>query len=182
MGAPNTPHPYADTKDRSNDSVKAKAERLHLKRISPSYWRVTFDHPPVEYFRTGNNPGVGSGRRRHRKQSRSEGRCLSTAPVEGFFITHYDFLAEGKSFSPGKTGLQPLPDMLARLSRAPVASIASHPRTRYWRRQRTCSRPATCASQASKKLSYHSGRSAPAWCQAVDQWLDCPDSSGADAR
>lgn len=45
--------------------------------------------------------------------------------VDGFFITHYDFLAEPKSFPAGKTGLQPLPDMLARLSRASVASIAS---------------------------------------------------------
>jgi enoyl-CoA hydratase/carnithine racemase len=48
--------------------------------------------------------------------------------VEGFFLTHYDFLAkleETTSLPPGPTGLQPLPDMLVRLSRAPVASIAS---------------------------------------------------------
>jgi enoyl-CoA hydratase/carnithine racemase len=48
--------------------------------------------------------------------------------VEGFFLTHYDFLAkleDSTSLPPGKTGLQPLPDMLARLSRAPVVSIAS---------------------------------------------------------
>ena len=48
--------------------------------------------------------------------------------VEGFFLTHYDFLArleDSASLPPGPTGLQPLPDMLARLSRAPVVSIAS---------------------------------------------------------
>jgi enoyl-CoA hydratase/carnithine racemase len=47
--------------------------------------------------------------------------------VHGFFATHYDFLSpleESTKFPPGHTGLQPLPDMLARLSRAPVASIA----------------------------------------------------------
>jgi len=47
--------------------------------------------------------------------------------VEGFFITHYDFLAkpeESAKFGVGPTGLQPLPDMLVRLSRAPVVSIA----------------------------------------------------------
>jgi hypothetical protein len=41
--------------------------------------------------------------------------------VEGFFLTHYDFLAktdDSTSLPPGPTGLQPLPDMLARLSRA----------------------------------------------------------------
>jgi len=48
--------------------------------------------------------------------------------VEGFFITHYDFLApleESARIPPGPTGLQALPDMLVRPSRAPVVSIAS---------------------------------------------------------
>jgi len=48
--------------------------------------------------------------------------------VEGFFLTHYDFLAkleDSTKFPPGPTGLQPLPDMLVRLSRASVVSIAS---------------------------------------------------------
>lgn len=48
--------------------------------------------------------------------------------VEGFFLTHYDFLSKSEEpakFPLGRTGLQPLPDMLARLSRASVFSIAS---------------------------------------------------------
>jgi enoyl-CoA hydratase/carnithine racemase len=48
--------------------------------------------------------------------------------VDGFFITHYDFVApleESARIPPGPTGLQALPDMLVRLSRAPVVSIAS---------------------------------------------------------
>ena len=48
--------------------------------------------------------------------------------VDGFFLTHYDFLApleELAKIPPGPTGLQALPDMLVRLSRAPVVSIAS---------------------------------------------------------
>ena len=48
--------------------------------------------------------------------------------VDGFFLTHYDFLApleESTRIPPGPTGLQALPDMLVRLSRAPVVSIAS---------------------------------------------------------
>src|SRR6201999_831919 len=47
--------------------------------------------------------------------------------IEGFFLTHYDFLAkieDTTSLPPGPTGLLPLPDMLVRLSRAPVVSIA----------------------------------------------------------
>ena len=48
--------------------------------------------------------------------------------VDGFFLTHYDLLArleETTGLPPGPTGLQQLPDMLVRLSRAPVVSIAS---------------------------------------------------------
>jgi enoyl-CoA hydratase/carnithine racemase len=48
--------------------------------------------------------------------------------VEGFFLTHYDFLApveDTTSLPLGPTGLPALPDMLVRLSRAPVVSIAS---------------------------------------------------------
>jgi enoyl-CoA hydratase/carnithine racemase len=47
--------------------------------------------------------------------------------IEGFFITHYDFLADPDdtlSLPLGPTGLQQLPDALVRLSRAPVVSIA----------------------------------------------------------
>src|SRR6185437_4174951 len=48
--------------------------------------------------------------------------------VEGYFLTHYDFLTkpeETARFPPGPMGLGPLNDMLVRLSRAPVVSIAS---------------------------------------------------------
>jgi hypothetical protein len=37
--------------------------------------------------------------------------------IEGYFLTHYDFLAELENTTrlpPGPTGLQPLPDMLVR--------------------------------------------------------------------
>ena len=50
--------------------------------------------------------------------------------VDGFFLTHYNFVApleESTKFPAGATGLHALPDMLARLSRAPVVSIASIP-------------------------------------------------------
>jgi enoyl-CoA hydratase/carnithine racemase len=47
--------------------------------------------------------------------------------VPGFFLTHYDFLANPEDTTrlpPGPSGLGPLNDMLVRLSRAPVVSIA----------------------------------------------------------
>src|SRR5437899_12253343 len=48
--------------------------------------------------------------------------------VEAFFLIHLDFLANLDDLAhlpPGSTGLHPWPEMLVRLSRAPVVSIAS---------------------------------------------------------
>jgi enoyl-CoA hydratase/carnithine racemase len=48
--------------------------------------------------------------------------------VPGFFLTHYDFippLSATTDIPPGVTGLPALPDILVRLSRAPVVSIVS---------------------------------------------------------
>jgi enoyl-CoA hydratase/carnithine racemase len=48
--------------------------------------------------------------------------------VKGFFLIHLDFLAKLDDLAhlpPGPTGLHPWPEMLVRLSRAPVVSIAS---------------------------------------------------------
>src|SRR5258708_38436270 len=48
--------------------------------------------------------------------------------VEGFFLIHLDFLANLDDLAhlpPGPTGLHPWPEMLVRLSRASVVSIAS---------------------------------------------------------
>ena len=103
-----------------------KTGTIHLIRHSDSYWRVTFDNPPLNMFGPANIP-----------QLEEVVSCLETdervkvvvfdSAVEGFFITHWDFLtgfADSNRFPAGRTGLQPLPDMLARMSRLPVVSIS----------------------------------------------------------
>src|SRR6202161_3835989 len=100
---------------------------IRLERRSPSYWRVTFDLPPLNIFGPQEIPQLESI-----VKSLESDDCVKVvvfeSAIEGFFLTHYDFLAKpDKSTAPplGSSGLQPLPDMLARLSRAPVVSIAS---------------------------------------------------------
>jgi hypothetical protein len=34
----------------------ANARQIQLARLSPSYWRVTFDHPPLNIFRPETIP------------------------------------------------------------------------------------------------------------------------------
>src|SRR5215469_12150532 len=99
---------------------------IRLTRHSDTYWRVTFDLPPLNIFGPANIPQLGKIVSSLERDALLKVVVFDSA-VEGFFLTHYDFLArleESTKFPPGPTGLQPLPDMLVRLSRAPVVSIA----------------------------------------------------------
>jgi enoyl-CoA hydratase/carnithine racemase len=100
---------------------------IRLERRLPTYWRVTFDMPPVNIFGPKHLPLLDDIITTIETDPQVKVVVFDSA-VEGFFITHYDFLApleDSLSIPPGPTGLQALPDMLVRLSRAPVVSIAS---------------------------------------------------------
>ena len=102
-------------------------KRIRLERRLPSYWRVTFDHPPLNIFGPESIPQLNAIVAAIESDERVKVVVFDSA-VEGFFITHYDFLArleDSTSLPRGPTGLQPLPDMLVRISRASVVSIAS---------------------------------------------------------
>jgi enoyl-CoA hydratase/carnithine racemase len=99
--------------------------QIRLERRSPSYWRVTFDHPPLNIFGPETIPQLNEIITALEADEHVKVVVFDSA-VEGFFLTHYDFLAKPEdttSLPPGPTGLQALPDMLVRLSRAPVVSI-----------------------------------------------------------
>jgi enoyl-CoA hydratase/carnithine racemase len=103
------------------------AGQIRLEQHSPAYWRVTFDIPPVNIFGPHNVPMLNEVITALETDERVKVVVFDSA-VEGFFLTHYDFIAkleDSTSLPPGPTGLPPLPDMLVRLSRAPVVSIAS---------------------------------------------------------
>ena len=102
-------------------------EQIFLSRRSPYYWRVTFDHPPLNIFGPETIPQLNEIITALETDKDVRVVVFDSA-VQGFFLTHYDFLAKPEDTTripPGPTGLQPLPDMLVRLSRAPVVSIAS---------------------------------------------------------
>jgi enoyl-CoA hydratase/carnithine racemase len=102
-------------------------KQIYVTRRSPHYWRVTFDHPPLNIFGPETIPQLNEIITALETDEHIKVVVFDSA-VEGFFLTHYDFLAKLEDTTrlpPGPTGLQPLPDMLVRLSRAPVASIAS---------------------------------------------------------
>jgi enoyl-CoA hydratase/carnithine racemase len=101
-------------------------KQILLTRRSPAYWRVTINHPPLNIFGPDTIPQLNEAITAVETDEQVKVVVFDSA-IEGFFLTHYDFLAkieDTTSLPPGPTGLQPLPDMLVRLSRAPVVSIA----------------------------------------------------------
>ena len=92
--------------------------------------------------------------------------------VEGYFLTHYDFLAkleDTTSLPPGPTGLHPLPDMLVRLSRAPVVSITrSVGALQVW--EVSWRSHAICVLRVAKKRFCRTLRSEQVWFLGVVQW------------
>ena len=105
----------------------AAANQIVLTRRSPAYWRVTFDHPPLNIFGPETIPELDAIITALETDERVTVVVFDSA-VDGFFLTHYNFVAkleESTRLPAGRTGLQQLPDLLARLSRAPVVSIAA---------------------------------------------------------
>src|ERR1043166_4261667 len=104
-----------------------KTNGILMTRRSSAYWRVTFDHPPLNIFGPTMIPQLNQIITALETDEHVKVVVFDSA-VDGFFLTHYDFLTKQEDSTrlpPGPTGLPPLPDMLVRLSRAPVASIAS---------------------------------------------------------
>ncbi|MBW8853509.1 MAG: enoyl-CoA hydratase/isomerase family protein, partial [Bradyrhizobium sp.] len=80
--------------------------QIQLERCLPSYWRVTFDMPPVNIFGPKHLPLLNDVITAIETDPELKVVVFDSA-VEGFFITHYDFLApleESMSIPPGPTG------------------------------------------------------------------------------
>ena len=102
-------------------------QEVRLERVTPEYWRVTFDHPPFNLFGPETIPQLNSVITQIETDPKVKVVVFQSA-VPGFFLTHFDFvppLSATTDLPPGVTGLPALPDMLVRLSRAPVVSIVS---------------------------------------------------------
>jgi enoyl-CoA hydratase/carnithine racemase len=100
--------------------------QILVTRSSAAYWRVIFDNPPLNVM----GPQLV---REFREiiaavEADEEVKVLVfESAVEGFFLNHSDFHADIKdltSLPQGPTGLEAWPDILVRLARMPVVSIA----------------------------------------------------------
>ncbi|MGO7091844.1 enoyl-CoA hydratase/isomerase family protein [Rhizobium leguminosarum] len=100
--------------------------QVHVEKRTSRYWRVTFDNPPFNIFGPDTIPQLEDVVAQIETDPNLRVVVFDSA-VPGYFLTHYDFdppLSASTDLPSGSTGLHPLPDMLVRISRAPVVSIA----------------------------------------------------------
>src|SRR6202045_1386845 len=112
---------------KDQNYTATKTTQIRLARRSPEYGRVTIAPPPLNIFGPEMLPQVNEIITAIETDEQVKVVVFDSA-VEGFFLIHLDFLAKLDDLAhlpPGPTGLHPLPDMLVRLSRASVVSIAS---------------------------------------------------------
>src|ERR1700761_1731276 len=109
-------------------SINSSTTSAHLRlaQVSPAYWRVTINNPPINVM----------GPEMVREFQEIINALESDEPVrvvvfdsavDDYFLNHSDFLAnldDLTSMPAGPTGLPPWPDFLVRLTRVPVVSIA----------------------------------------------------------
>jgi enoyl-CoA hydratase/carnithine racemase len=107
------------------NAAKEKAQ-IRLTRSSSACWRVTFDNPPLNVM----GPQFVREMREVITAVEADEKVkvvVFDSAVEGFFLNHSDFHADMKdltSMPQGPTGLEAWPDILVRITRAPVVSIA----------------------------------------------------------
>ena len=91
----------------------------------PAYWRITFDNPPLNL--TGPEFVLEFREIVTALETDQELRvAVFDSAVEGFFLNHSDFKAKLEDLTnipQGPTGLEAWPDILVRLTHAPVVSI-----------------------------------------------------------
>jgi enoyl-CoA hydratase/carnithine racemase len=107
-----------------NDSTSSA--QLRVNRVSPAYWRVIMNNPPLNLM----GPVFVLQFRDIMTAIENDAQLkvvVFESAVEGFFLNHSDFdvkLEDLTGIPQGPTGLESWPDILVRLQRVPVVSIA----------------------------------------------------------
>jgi enoyl-CoA hydratase/carnithine racemase len=151
-------------------SAPTKPTQIRLARLSPAYWRVTIDNPPINVMgpeMVREFQGVIDA-----LEADEQVRVVVfDSAVDDYFLNHSDFTAKLEdltSLPDGPTGLPPWPDFLVRLTRLPVASIALI-------RGRATGNGSEITLPAARRPSSRNGRWAWGWSPAAAPWLGCRD-------
>ena len=102
-------------------------EQIHVTQPAPGYWRAEFSNPPINLIDLDTiaqlSNLISSLERDH-----SVKVVVFASADPDFFMAHYDVLidkARTAAMPKGPTGMHPWLDVLVRISRVPVVTIAS---------------------------------------------------------
>jgi enoyl-CoA hydratase/carnithine racemase len=101
-------------------------QQFQVSEVSASYWRVTFSNGPVNVLDPDTLDQLGELIVRIENDPQLT-VVVFRSETPGFFMAHWDFLADNArvvGMQPGPTGLHPYLDNFVRLSRLPVATIS----------------------------------------------------------
>ena len=159
---------------KTNMTTSTNVRQIRLERRSPSYWRVTFDLPPLNIFGPKEIPRLNEIITSLETDEDVKVVVFDSA-VEGFFLTHYDFLAKPEhqpNMPPGSTVCNRFPTCWHALA-APQLCPLSRFEGGLQVSGASSRSQATCVSRAGKKPSCRNGRSVLAWFQAAAPWHAC---------
>ncbi len=112
----------------STTDLQRPSSWTHLRLArSPGHWRVTFDHPPINTVTATTIVELAELVDLIEAQSDLNVVVFDSANPD-FFLAHYDTEndpAQTAAMPAGPTGMHPWLDLMARLSRASVVSIAA---------------------------------------------------------
>ena len=101
------------------------SSQIRIEQRSPSYWKATFDHPPINLI----DPAMVSELSALISSMETDPQLrviVFESADPDFFLAHYDVRTTSTTFpsTDTPTKLHPWLDVLVRLSRCPVVSIA----------------------------------------------------------
>jgi enoyl-CoA hydratase/carnithine racemase len=117
----------ASANGRGSEAWSESWTHLSVDRRSPSYCRVTFDHPPINTI-TATTVAELAELVGLIEQDPDLNVVVFDSANPDFYLAHYDTEhdpARTAALGIGPTGMHAWLDLLVRLSRAPVVSIAS---------------------------------------------------------
>ncbi|MFI6097003.1 enoyl-CoA hydratase/isomerase family protein [Lentzea sp. NPDC051213] len=100
-------------------------DAVHVQEISPAYWQVTFDNPPLNVVDTAFLAGLREVV--DRMEASDEVRVIVfDSAIDDFFLAHFDMTGQSVPAAReiGPSGLPGMTDLFTRLASAPVLSIA----------------------------------------------------------
>ncbi len=97
--------------------------KLLVVQLSPAYWRVTIDNPPLNLFDPELSDELEALIKRLEADADVKVVVFDSANPD-YFMAHIDLARVGElSLKPGPSGLSPWPDVALRLQRAPFITV-----------------------------------------------------------